>query len=65
MEESQRCDAILMERKQKEHETEEIERKIREFQQAEKEKLSQLSPELQRRYPCEGELECVQEHACS
>ncbi len=37
-----------------EMETEELERKIREFQQAEKEKLSHLSPDLQRRY---GELQ--------
>jgi hypothetical protein len=43
-----------MERKQKEHETEELERKTREFQQAEKEKLSHLSPDLQRKY---GELQ--------
>jgi len=53
-EESQRCDAILMERKQKEMETEELERKIREFLEAEKEKLSHLPPDLQRTY---GELQ--------
>jgi len=53
-EESQRCDAILMERKHKEAETEELERKIRDFQQAEREKLSTLSEDLQRKY---GELQ--------
>ena len=54
MEESHKCDAILMERKQKEAETEEIERKIRELTQAEKEKLSHLPADLQRTY---GELQ--------
>jgi hypothetical protein len=53
-ERTQRCDAILLQRKHTEMETEELERKIREFQQAEKEKLSHLSPDLQRRY---GELQ--------